>query len=55
MLEAEQQTNSIQDPLEWVPTTAINWVYDRELSVRAETDFPSVICEQLNNEPPLCR
>ena len=53
-LQAETRTNRIQDPLEWVPTIAFNGYFDYELSTRAETDLPTVICEQINYEAPIC-
>ena len=53
-LQAEARTNNIQNPLEWVPTTAFNDVFDRELSRRAEQDLSTVICEQINYDAPIC-
>ena len=54
-LEAEITTNAIQNPLLWVPTIAFDRVFDESLSRRAETDLRAVICDQIDNEAPVCR
>lgn len=53
-VQAERDTNHIQDPLQWVPTTAIYWYFNQEVSTRAEFDLESVICEAIDNAAPIC-
>lgn len=53
-LNAEIATNAVQNPLAWVPTTAVDGVFDAEISRRAEYYLDEVICELIDYRASIC-
>ncbi|KAG8235708.1 hypothetical protein J437_LFUL016327 [Ladona fulva] len=53
-LEAEQETNSIRNPLRFVPTIVYNGVFNPRKQDESLYNFKAVVCSQIPQPPEAC-